>query len=75
MLLSIVAVGVALLLPIPFLKNPRSKRSLAILGVVVLGIAGLAFVLEEERSRAVNLITFAAMIGLFWLAGKFEAKD
>ena len=65
---------VALLAPLPFLRDARTRRSLAILALMVAGIAGLTYALAMERGAVANMALFFGMIALFWLAGRFEAK-
>ncbi|MGZ3694665.1 MAG: hypothetical protein ACXWQO_10820 [Bdellovibrionota bacterium] len=74
LLLSILIVATGLLAPIPFVKNLRVRKSLAIMSVVTLGLGALSFVLAEERGPALSAVTYIALIGLFWVAGRFEAK-
>lgn len=74
LLISLAVVALALLAPVFFLRDQRQRRSLVILSGLVIAVGVLAYLLSEERSRPLNLVTFMGLIGLFWVAGKFESR-
>jgi hypothetical protein len=62
-----------LLLAIPF--SGKRRRSLVILAVLVAGFGLGAYAAQQvSRSPLVNLAVLALLLGLFRLAGAFEAK-
>lgn len=72
LVVSFVSVGLALLVPVPFLKDQRLRRSLAVMALLVLGLLGITVALQMPRYPGLNYVIFTGLIGLFWLAGRFE---
>lgn len=74
LLWSLGLTAILLLLPVPFVKRKASRHALAFLSLFVLALGGMAYALTLPRSQPLNFAIFAGLLGLFWLASRFEAR-
>jgi FtsH-binding integral membrane protein len=74
LVISFTAVGFLILLPIPFVRDGRLRRSLAVMALLVFGLLAITVALQLPRHPALSFGIFTGLIGLFWVAGRFEGR-
>lgn len=75
MILLLAAICLALVLLAAIFFAPQSyRRSLVILALLTAAMGGLPLLLASPHPREINLLIFLGLLGMFWIAGRFEAK-